>query len=252
MMKRLTIVVLAMLVLAAMPGTALAQETNQTDRPTTNRPVTEEEREARLAAHIEQIKARALEAIKKRLATVAELEAAVERSEYVSASNAAKLQAELRKTARGLEALAEEIQAATTIEELRELVPQIFEFGVYRVIAPKVHLTLGASYGVAFATRLEEFAGKLQEVLDRMAEHGIDVEEAGAELEEMTRAIASGKEKATQVPEMVIDLEPDDPGAGEVLHQAKSLLQSAAADLRSAAQSGHEIVAFIKRVLGRD
>lgn len=246
MMKRMTVMALALLVLASVPGTALAQDAPE--RAT----VDQAERDAVIADRthewVEKVKARALEAIDKRLATINDLEAAIIRSEAVTADHAAKLLEELRASAAGLEGLAGEIGAAEDLETLRELVPKIFEdYRIYAVVAPKVHLVLGGDFGVAVSERLEDVAEQLGEALDRLDEAGYDIERGYELLAEMKRLVGAGADQAGSVPGMVIGLTPADyPDSSEVLRSAHSVLQSAGEDLRAAGETARELGRFIK------
>jgi hypothetical protein len=251
MMKRTVTAALAVLIVAAVPGVAVAQETATTERPaaTADRQETAAEREARW---IGNIKARALEAIEKRLVTIDNLERAIDRSDVVELSHAEQLLGELRASAAGLESLASEIRAADDLASVWALVPKIFEdYRIYAVVAPKVHLVLTADAAGAVAGRMDLAAGALGDVLDRLAENGIDVAEAEAMLAEMERLVASGAELAASVPHMVLGLTPADyPGSSETLRSAHEVLQTAGTGLRAAGHSAHEIVCFIKRVIG--
>lgn len=251
MMKRLMTAALAALILAAVPGVAVAQEPSTTERSTEARDdqATVAERHA---VWIEKVKARALEAIDKRLATIDDLEAAINRSANVDPGHAEQLLDELRTSASGLRSLADEIRAAEDLETLRVLVPQIFEdYRIYAVVAPKVHLVLAADAAGAIGDRLAEATDKLAAALDRLEEHGVDVGDAEALLTEMERLVASGAESAAKVPGMVLGLTPADyPGSTEILRAAQAVLQSAGADLRAAGQNAHEIVRFIKSAVG--
>ena len=71
MMKRLGTALVAMAIVAAVPGVAVAQET--TERPATDREVVRHDP----TEWIDGVKTRALEAIEKRLSTISELEAAI-------------------------------------------------------------------------------------------------------------------------------------------------------------------------------
>lgn len=251
MMKRLMTAALAALILAAVPGVAVAQEATTTERSTEAR-----EDQATVAERhgtwIEKLKARALEAIEKRLTTIDDLEAAINRSATVDPDSAEQLLAELRASAIGLETLAGDIRAAADLETVWGLVPKIFEdYRIYAVVAPKVHLILAADAAGAVGNRLAEATDKLATALDRLEEHGVDVGDAETLLTEMERLIASGADAAAKVPGMVLGLTPADyPGSTETLRSAQAELQSGGADLRAAGHNAHEIVRFIKSVVG--
>lgn len=250
-MKRLMTAALAALILAAVPGVAVAQEATTTERSTEAR----EDQATGAERHgvwIEKLKARAIEAIDKRLTTIDDLEAAINRSASVDPDHAEQLIGELRASAFGLEALAGDIRAAEDLDTLRVLIPQIFEdYRIYAVVAPKVHLVLAADAAGAIGDRLAEATDKLATALDRLEEHGVDVGDAEALLTEMERLVASGADAAAKVPGMVLGLTPADyPGSTETLRAAQAELQSAGADLRAAGHNAHEIVRFIKSVVG--
>ncbi|MDH3607062.1 MAG: hypothetical protein OER12_08695 [Acidimicrobiia bacterium] len=248
-MKRLVTAGLAVAILAAVPGVAVAQEAPA--RPTNEQEVTRADRGAQW---VDALKSRALEAIEKRLVTIGELEAAINRSETVEADHAAQLLNELRASAAGLEALAGEIRAAEDLETLWALVPKIFEdYRIYAVVAPKVHLVLGADHAGSVADRIKNAAGSLGEALDSLDEAGFDVADGEKLLAEMERLIAAGAEQAGSIPGMVLGLTPADyPGSSETLRSAQSVLQSGTEDLRAAGQTAHEIVRFILSVLAGD
>lgn len=249
-MKRLATAALAALILAATPGTAFAQA----DPVAPDRAVTEADRPVTEAGWVEKVKTRALEAIEKRLVTLAELEIAIDGSTTVKANHAAKLMQDIRFSVKGLESLAGEIRAASDLDTLRALVPQIFEdYRVYAVVVPKTQLTLGADAAAAVADRLEEVAGNIGDILERLAEAGFEVGQAEQLLAEMVDLVESGAASAGTVPDMVLDLEPADyPDSTEILRAAHQILQEAGSDLRAARDQAHEIARIIKDLVGGD
>jgi len=249
MMKRLSTVALAALILATVPGAALAQETTTTERPAEDRQAADTERRAEWFAALQT---RALDAIEKRLGTIDDLEAAINRSTTVHDDHADQLLAELRASAAGLETLAGDVRAAEDLATLWELVPKIFEdYRIYAVVAPKIHLVLVADAAGAIAGRLEQATGTLGDALDRLGEIGIDVTDAEVLLAEMKESVASGATSAASVPDTVLDLTPADyPGSSETLRSAHSVLKSARTDLQLAGETAHDIVRFIVGALG--
>ena len=257
-MKRIATAALAVLIVAGLPGVAAAQDASTDEPPAVvqdreaaqaDRQATRAETEARW---VEAVKARALEATDKRLATIDDLQAAIDRSQTVEPDHAGRLKGELQSSQSGLEALARKIDDADDLTTLRDLVPQIFEnYRIYAVVAPKVHLVLAGDAGTAVAARLDEAADRLGEALDRLEESGVDVSDAEALLAEMQRLVASGGDAAASVPDVVIGLKPSDyPESTEVLRSAHEVMKSARSDLRTAGESAHEIVRFIKSVVG--
>ncbi|NNF11387.1 MAG: hypothetical protein HKN74_13995 [Acidimicrobiia bacterium] len=252
--KRLISTGLAALVLATVPGVAYAQEAPPDTAPVERPTAAEGARAEAEARWFETLQARALEAIEKRLATLDDLEAAIARSESVTADHAAALLAEVRASHAGLAGLAGEIRAATDLETLRVLVPKIFEdYRVYAVTVPKVHLVVAADGAGAIAARLDEATEAIGSMLDRLAEAGFDVADGEALLAEMERLVESGATSAAAVPPMVLGLTPADyPGSSEVLRSAHGTLQSAGTDLRSAGDTAREIGAFIRALFDND
>ena len=248
MMKRTMTGLLAVSMLAAVPGVATAQEST-TDRPVQTRDTAEPE-----VDRAARVKARALEAIDKRLVTIDELTAAVNRSATITTVHAEQLLAELTASATGLSSLAEQIRAAEDAETLRALVPQIFEdYRIHAVVAPKVHLVLGADGAGPAADRLDQTAQALDAAIDRLEDNGIDLEVARALLAEMARLVESGAETATSVPGMVLDLTPADyPGSTETIRSAHGVLQSVGSDLRAAGNDAREIVRLIRDAVEGD
>ena len=251
MMKRMTVVALALFLLASVPGTALAQEESPERGSTVEQADREAEFAAREAEWVDKLKARAIEAIDKRLVTIGELEAAVSSSEAVTPEHAEALLAELRSSAAGLETLAGEIRAADDLATLWALVPKIFEdYRIYAVVAPKVHLVLGGDFGVAVSERLDEVAVHLGEALGRLDDAGFDVVKGYELLAEMERLVAQGGEQAGKVAGMVIGLSPADyPDSTEVLRSAHGVLQSAGEDLRAGGATAQELGRYIKDFL---
>lgn len=252
-MKRITIALLALLIVAATPGAALAQEDPSTTTSTV-RDGAEAARAEAEAAWLDAVKARALEAIEKRLTTLANLEDAIATSASVQPDHAGALMEDIRFSVAGLQALAVEIRAAEDVDTLRVLIPKIFEdYRIYAVVVPKVHLTLAADAAVAVAGRLESLAGSIDEILDRLDEAGYEVEDAEDLLEQMMDYIASGAAGAGDVPDMVLDLEPSDyPDSTAVVRSAHEQLQEAGGNLRAAGETAHKIGELIRALFADD
>lgn len=257
--KRTAAMAVAVLMLAAMPGAALAQEQPAEEVPRTQeRAATPEERAAQRVAieadWVEKLKARALEAIDKRLATLAELERVINDSESLTAEHADTLLAEVDTAAAGLARLAEEIGTAQDLDTLRALVPRIFEdYRVYAIVVPKVHLVIGADAAIAVASRLTAITESIGDILNRLEEAGFDVGEGYRLLDQMKASVTSGSGQAEAVAPAVIGLSPDDyPASTEVLREAHEKLKGAGSELRTAGETAHDIGQFIKGLFGGD
>lgn len=202
---------------------------------------------------VEGGKARANGAIDRRLVTIERLETRVSDHPHVTDPHQRELLDELGRASAGLRALSADIAQATTIEELRDLVPKIAtDFRVYLVVAPKVHQVLGSDSVVAAGTRLEKMSESLAGRIDRAVENGVDASEAAAHLADMTaefgQALAVGEPDAGTVLPLTAADWPDP--AAAVLAQGRADLGDARRFLREARISFSEAVAPLREALG--
>ena len=241
--KRLAALITTSALLLAVPGTALAQ----------TEPVESAAVEIDRSGTFDQLKRRALEAIDKRLDAIAHWTEQVEASEHLEAGHRARLLAELSATTRGLNALAADIEAATTYSELGGLIPKIVEdYWVFALLGPKVHLVVAADVMAHISGRFEEAASSIQEAIDRIEEAGYDPSKAQAALDRMTAHLVAASTLIGPVPGTVLAIQPADmPEAGAELRNAQADLRSAAEELRAAHKAGHQAVEAIKDATGR-
>lgn len=236
MRKSLVAALTALLVVAA-PAAGIAQ----TDDTAARVPA---------GADIDDVKARALEAIDQRLETIDRLRAAVTAHPHVTGEHQGALLGELGRAEAGLQSLAAQIRAAETLEELRVLVPKIAtDFRIYLVVVPKVWEVLGSDTVVAVAARLEGAAGSIAEWIARAEEAGLDVTEAAAHLAEMERHIESAVSLGDPVAEEVLPLTAADwpDPAQRVLTAGKKDLQAARQQLKEAWASGKAAVHALRQ-----
>ena len=204
-MKKISVLLAALLIVSLLPATAIAQEdTTRTDDS--------------VERIIENLKDRAEKAIEKRLDTIERVTEALEESEHLTDEHERTLLAELGSSAAGLTELGRQIEDAGTIEELRELIPLIFEdYRIYAVVVPKAHLVAVADTLMAATGRIEVVAGSLQDAIDRVKEAGFDTSEAEEALAEMNASLGEAVALAGPVPDSVLPLVPadwPDPAAG--------------------------------------
>lgn len=240
--KRLAAVMTVSALLLAVPGTALAQtEPVESAVPGVDRTLT-----------IDQLKRRALEAIEKRLDAIARWTETVETNEHLDADHRARLLADLSATTRGLNSLADDIEAATTYSELGRLIPKIVEdYWVFALLGPKVHLVITADVMSDVHNRFEDVAGSIQDAIDRLAEAGYDPTAAQAALDRMEAQLGTASTLYEPIPGTVLSLRPADmPDASAVLRQARADLEAAAEALRAARSAAHEAVKAIRDAIG--
>jgi len=251
-MRRITIVALVM-ALVAIPTAAFALDDAATDTEpvVTDLPIRDAVRDA-VTDHRERdlsaIKARALETINKQLEALSRLRAAIGNSRHITGAHSGQLLGDIGRATGGLESLARRIEAATTLEELRELIEQIDDFKIKQVLAPKTHQVI-ASDSLVYATgKLERFAEKLETVIARFEEAGYDVDEATSLLEEMKEHTSEGYRLGAPVAGNVIGLQASDwpdPAEG-ILTSGRADLRAAGGNVKSAHHNGVAIVKFLR------
>ena len=236
--KRLAAVVTISAVLVAVPGAAFGQ----------TEPVERSIAEADRSQTIDQLKRRALEAIDKRLDAIARWTETVEANDHLDADHRARLLADLSATSRGLDSLADDIEAATTYSELGRLIPKIVEdYWVFALLGPKVHLVIAADTMADINDRFEDAAASIQEAIDRLDEAGYDPAAAQVALDRMQAHLVAASTLIGPIPGAVLSLRPADmPEASAELRNARADLESAADELRAARKAGHEAVKAIK------
>lgn len=253
MLRRLVGLGLALGLLLALPGVAYAQDNAQrdtTDQVTdheTDRPDREEV--------IRKAKARALEAIERRLSTLDRLADVVSHNRNVTAEHKRQLIADYEAAASGLRGLAAEIEAADTLAEVLRLSGLIVtDYRVYLVVVPKSHEVVASDAMVAIAGRFGEMSEKLQKAINRAHEAGFDVTEAQRWLDIAAEEIAAAERKAGPVAGNVIGLQASDwpdPAQGQ-LREGREVLKSAGTDLREARLALQESLQALRQAIGSD
>lgn len=238
-MKKISILLAAVLVVSLLPATALAQEDTARADDAVERIV-------------ENLKDRAEKAIEKRMDTIERATEALQEAEHLTDEHERALLAELDSSAAGLTELGRQIEDATTLEELRELIPLIFEdYRIYAVVVPKAHLVVVADTLMAAAGRIELVAGSLQDAIDRFREAGFDTTEAEEALAEMNASLGEAVALARPVPDTVLPLAPadwPDPVQG-IIEEAHSDVRSARHHVESAIRSAHEVGRILRELL---
>ncbi len=240
--KKIVAAAVGLALFAATPATALAQ-TDVTPTTAVERSAEHPERD------IDAVKERALAAIDRRLDRLARLREAVESNDHVTADHAAALLTEYERTDSGLRALADQIRAAQTADELRDLIPRIAtDFRVYVLVTPKTWEVLVADTMGDVADRFDEVAAKIADAIDRAEEAGYDVGEARAALEEMESFTAEASRLAGGVAPAVLDLTPADwPALAWVaLGAPHDDLVAAREAFRQAKDAAHDAVAALR------
>ena len=253
--RRVSIALAGVVLIAAMPDVALAQ--SDEPPPDSDRVVTDRASDVRPDRDhdLESVKERILAQIDRRLAALDRMSEAVEANPHITKEHAKDLQDDYKDAEKILKDAAKELEKAETFEELREIVPEVFqETLVFALQAPKTHLVVASDTVVAVTGRLSGVAERLQEVVTRLSDAGKDMTAAQAALDEMTAAITSAAAVGGPVADNVIGLDPADwPDPAQViLEQGRADIQEARGLLRSAHELLHEIVALIREAMSTD
>ena len=186
---------------------------------------------------IHEIKDRARAAIDRRLDTLDRLTDRVDGASHISPQHAAALTGDYRAASNGLTGLAGEIENASTVEELRTLVPLIAtDYRVYLVIVPKSYeVSASDRVGVAVDS-LAGTADRLEAAIERATDAGFDATGAQRWLTSARDEIAEARRTGVPVADDVIDLDAGDweEPAKSTLEEGRRRLDNARIDLRQA------------------
>ncbi|GMR02325.1 MAG: hypothetical protein BMS9Abin20_0656 [Acidimicrobiia bacterium] len=249
-LRRLIAVGVAAGMLFAIPATANAQ-TDETRDATEVIDTTD----ATTRPSIDKIKERAAAAIDRRLATLDTLTERVGNSKHMTDRHKGTLLGEYATASFGLSALGRDIQAAETLEELRNLIPAIAEdFRIYLVVVPKSR-QVGASDRVAdVVERLDEAADTVAEAIRRGEEAGYDMSDARWWLVSARDDIAEARRTGIPVADDVIGLQASDweEPASSRLQEGRRRLENARVDVRKAKLSLEKARRAIEDAIGSD
>ncbi len=238
--RTLTGLLAATLLVAAFPLAASAQTEGSAQRAEVA--LTEEDRAERL----ERVKQHVIAQIERRLDTLERLTGKVASAKHITDDHAATLQAEYAAAQGVLRAGIEAVNSVTTLEELREVAPPIFESTlVYALLGPKTHLVIASDAVTAITARYADIGAKLQDALDRLAENGVDTTAAQADLDRATSLVADAAASGSPVAEAVIGLQPGDEIAGP-LADGKAALEGTRGQLGEAKDLAKGVAEFIR------
>ena len=248
-MRNLRRVVTVALVAAmvAIPTTAMALEDETPTDQTTDR-IERDTAIDRPVRDLSKIKARGLATIAKQHEALGRLRSSIGNARNITEAHTDQLLSDIARTADALAALARQIEAATTAEELRGLIEQIDDFQIKNVLAPKTHQVIASDALVAGAGALERYSEKLTTIVGRFEEAGFDVNEAWRRLDEMDSHISDGYRLANPVAGAVIGLQAADwpDPAQSVLGVGLGDLRAAGQNLKSAHGNASAIVSFLR------
>lgn len=189
--------------------------------------------------------------IDRRMATIERLRRAVDGSRHLTDAHEAALERILDRSATGLRALRAEIDAATTVEELRADLRRIVEdFRVYLLVVPQVRLVIAADVTEAAVTRGVRIAERLELAIAAAEAAGKDVGEAPELLASMRGHLRAAGAKVNGLASAILPLTPadwNDGTAGPALERARRAIGEARrVDLRAALSDARAIVAILR------
>jgi len=196
----------------------------------------------------EELRARCLSAIDKRLAALAAASSRLAEARAVTDEHEAALSGILAATGASLGALAGEIRADDDAEALKAHCRSIFaDHRVFALVLPRTRLVVASDAAVAAADRLDRLSARIEQAIAKAEAAGRDVAGAEADLDAMRAAIDSARSSAAGVADDILPLTPTDWNDDhEVLSPAREALRSARADLRAARDLARGIRAGLK------
>jgi hypothetical protein len=205
---------------------------------------------ARAEPTVENWKAVGLCEIDRRVETLANLQSVVDNSAVLADAHERALDDILASTREGLRALGAEIEADTTLEELRADIRSIFEdYRVYALVARQVWLVVGDDTVDVTADGFATAADRLEAAIDAAEAAGKDVGDAREHLAAMIRHVEAAQAEVDGDAEAVLALTPTDWNAGDaqpILREARQSIADARSNLRSALQEAREVLAAIR------
>ena len=206
-------------------------------------------RAARVEPTADELKAVGRCEIDRRLVTIARLGAAVDGARALTDAHESALEAILDRSAAGLRSLRAEIEADTTIPELREDLRRIVtDFRIYTLVTRQVGLVIAADAVDAAGAGLKDRAADLADLIARAEAAGKDVTAAKRHLAAMETAIAEALGDVDGLAAMVLPLTPAEWNAGTaqpVLRAAHVAVDAARADLRTAKAEARQVLAAL-------
>jgi hypothetical protein len=198
---------------------------------------------------VENYQAVGLCEIDRRLATIDRLENGITGARALTDDHQAALQGILDGSTAGLRSMRAEIEADTTVPELREDIKRVFEdFRIYALVTRQVWLVIGADAVEAAGAALDDTAADLAALIARAEADGKDVTVAKAHLVAMEAAIDEAVAGVDGVASGVLPLKPADWNsglAGPILREARQAIADARSSLRAAMAEARQVIAAL-------
>lgn len=186
--------------------------------------------------------------ISRRLTSLEKLITKINESKKLSAESKTALIADVQAEIENLETLQTEIEADTTIEDLRTDVKAIKDsHRVYALYIPKMHIVINADRSLETAGKLTTLAGKLETSIDTARASGKDVSALDSALKEMKTSITEAEKQAKTAQDAVLGLKAADfPGNKTSLQAGRTAVRAAHQALKTARLHSRTIINGLK------
>lgn len=189
--------------------------------------------------------------IDRRLATIERLRGAVDGARRLTDEHEAALERILDRSASGLRALRAEIEAATTVGELRTDLQRIVEdFRIYLLVVPQVRLVIAADVTEAAIARAIQVADRLEQAIQAAEAAGKDVGDANEHLASMRAHIRAADAKVDGLAGRILPLTPadwNDGTARPILERSRlAIAEARRVELQAAIADARAIIAELR------
>jgi hypothetical protein len=159
------------------------------------------------AAAVPVVQQRCESAITNRQTQIDQLDNRIAQAKLLTAPHSSTLSGYLSSSASGLTALNGQIGAATTLEQVGPLCKDIvFDYRIYVLRTPQVHLTIGGDTETAVVAKLQGVAPKLDSAIKAAQAKGQDVGQAPTLYADFTAKLADAASKSNGASDAVIGL----------------------------------------------
>ena len=241
------------LVLVATAGPVYAESTpTGRGRGVEIRATKMDERQARVNArqtqNLDRLKEKAYKEIDRRINALNKLIERINAVKRLTADQKSSLVSQVQAEITNLTNLKTKIAADTDLATLRADVQSIVKsYRIYALFIPKMQIVVHADRLLSIVDDFVTITDKLQTRINEEKAEGKDMGEAESLMTERSGKITDAKTQATNAINTVIPLTPDGyPGNKTSLQSARSMLQTARADLREA----HKAAQRIRQLLG--
>ncbi len=199
---------------------------------------------------VENAKDRCVQAVDRRLDTLAKAQARLDEVDFVTESHVATLESIIGRTDSGLRSLKDGIINSEDPREVRKLCLTIAPgYRVYLVVVPQVRLTAAADRISSADERIAALTARFDEAVARAKEAGADVSEAVALRDRAVEQFATAMSGVEGVADSVLAVTPagfnEGPGA-VTLDNARAAIRTSAEQMRSGWETGKAAVQALK------